>query len=199
MSDVMLQYCKICDSNRLVKAVVADLEVRVFLVGCHTLGIIGKTITGPLWGFLVSDKLFVEVVSVYQELTRNLGAWAVDASDLVDGSGKAFTGAVIHTGTPVFDSLFRPSESDENTKIALQLLCTTFHTFMLRAWAPYFEGGELAAVDEATTTNLPKTNVLSEHDFGQLDRFLQEKPNATTLSIKIMVMLANVTTKPCVG
>ena len=38
---------------------------------------------------------------------------------------------------------------------------------------------------------MSKTNVLSEHDFGQLDRFLQEKPNATTLSIESMIMLAN--------
>ena len=120
---------------------------------------IGKLITGPRWPFLNSDKPFVEVVGVYQELTRSLGAWAVDASGLVGGSGKPFASAVVDTDSAVLDCLFRPFSGDDDTKVALQLLCTTFDTFMQRAWAPYLEGGELAAVDEATTANLRKTNV----------------------------------------
>ena len=104
----MCHYYKTCDTKRLVKAGETDLEVRAYKILCRALGMIGKLNTGPLWRFRASDKPFVEVVSVYQELTRNLGAWAVDGSDLVDGSGKPFTGAVVHTNSAVFDCLFRP-------------------------------------------------------------------------------------------
>ena len=41
------------------------------------------------------------------------------------------------------------------------------------------------------TKSVPKTNVVSERDFAQLDRLLREKPNASTLSLEGMIMLAN--------
>ena len=45
LADVMRQYCNVCDSNRLVRAVEADLEVRAYIIGCRALGMIGKLIT----------------------------------------------------------------------------------------------------------------------------------------------------------
>ena len=36
-----------------------------------------------------------------------------------------------------------------------------------------------------------KTNVVSERDFGKLDRLLHEKPNATTLSLEAMILFSN--------
>ena len=41
--------------------------------------------------------------------------------------------------------------------------------------------------------SLPKTNVISECDFGQLDHLLQGKPNASTLSLEAMVLFSNKT------
>ena len=43
----------------------------------------------------------------------------------------------------------------------------------------------------AETKSVPTTNVISERDFGKLDRFLREKPNASTLSLEAMIMFAN--------
>ena len=40
----------------------------------------------------------------------------------------------------------------------------------------------------AETKSVFTTNVISERDFGKLDRFLCEKPNASTLSLEPMIM-----------
>ena len=180
LRDVMKEYCSFADRNRLIDTVADKLNVDACVAGCRALGIVGKMITGPLWRFLVSAAPFSAVFDVYQQLTDHLGAWAVDPEDLFDGSGRAFADADIHTTTDVFTSLFSQHASDDDTKQLLQLLCSTFHAYMVRAWAPYLEGGEHQPC-EATTHALPKTNVLSEHDFAQLDRFLREKPNVQQL------------------
>lgn len=40
---------------------------------------------------------------------------------------------------------------------------------------------------------MPKLNVISEHDFSQLDLLLREKPNAKTLSLETMVLVSKKT------
>ena len=41
---------------------------------------------------------------------------------------------------------------------------------------------------EEETQSVPKTNTISERDFGKLDCLLHEKPNASTLSLEAMVL-----------
>eukprot|EP00117_Sycon_ciliatum_P048351 scpid60247/ scgid34434/ len=188
---LMTEYCSFAEKNRLIEAVAKDLDDQRYLAGCRALGIIGKIVTGPLWRFLVSARPFTDVFTIYHQLTQQLAVWAEDASDLLDGSGRPFPEADVHTATPVFDALVEPASSDAEVKEVLQLLAATFHSYMARAWSAYLPGGDLTTADTASMRHLPKTNVLSEHDFGQLDRFLREKPNATTLAIESMIMLAN--------
>ena len=76
--------------------------------------------------------------------------------------------------------------------------CSTV-SYMQRARAPYLEGREYATMQAADSTNLPKTNIVSEHVFAQLDRFLQEKPNATTLALESLIMLGTDKTMAWLG
>lgn len=196
LGDMMKEYCTFSERNRLIDAVAKDLTEECSLVGGRALGIVGKLITGPLWRFLVSKQPFSAMYHVYNLLTEKLAVWSGDAADLPDGSGRPFPDAEVNTTTPVFHRLVSPAESDPQTKELLQLLSATFHSYMPRAWQAYLPGGELElsshlASSSTTTQNLPKTNTISEHDFGQLDRFLREKPNATILASESMVMLAN--------
>ena len=46
---------------------------------------------------------------------------------------------------------------------------------------------------QSETKSVPKTNVISERDFGQLDHLVREKPNASTLSLEAMVLFSNKT------
>ena len=188
---LMLEYCSFAEKGKLPSAVAADLEDERFVAGSRALGIIGKLITASLWRFLVSDKPFAEVFQVYGGISAKLAVWAEDAADRLDGSGRPFKSATVHSTTDVFNTLFTPAETDQATLELLQLLAATLHGYMSRVWSPYLPGGQLTSTDAASMQSLPKTNVISEHDFGQLDRFLREKPNATTLAIESMIMLAN--------
>ena len=133
---------------------------------------------------------FHEVVNVYQALAVSLGQYAEDAAPLVNGTATAFPGAKIVHPSKVLNKLLAPSDNDQLLKELLQLLCTCFHTYMHNAWSAYLEGGCSTQVTVAETASLPKVNVISKRDFAQLDRFVREKPNATTLAIE-SVMLGN--------
>ena len=41
--------------------------------------------------------------------------------------------------------------------------------------------------------SVPKTNVISDRDFGQLDHLMREKPNASILSLEAIVLFSNKT------
>ena len=62
---------------------------------------------------------------------------------------------------------------------------------MQRAWACYLNADAVATPDGHKTASLPKVNVISERDFAQLDRFMREKPRATTLAVESFIMLGN--------
>ena len=55
----------------------------------------------------------------------------------------------------------------------------------------YLEGGCNTQVTVAETASLPKVNVISKRDFAQLDRFVREKPNTTSLAIESFITLGN--------
>ena len=62
----------------------------------------------------------------------------------------------------------------------------------------YLEGGKYNKPDAEMMeecTNAPKMNVVSEHDFGMLDRLLAQKPNATTLVYEGILMFTKNDTK----
>ena len=44
---------------------------------------------------------------------------------------------------------------------------------------------------EAQTASVPTTNTVSERDFAMLDRYLREKPNATTLALESLILFNN--------
>ena len=54
----------------------------------------------------------------------------------------------------------------------------------------YLEGGTNTEVSTTQTVSLPKV-VISERDLAQLDRFVREKPKATSLAIESFIMLGN--------
>ena len=193
LSSTMKEFLSFHATNRLLQAVAADLKVDAYLVGCRALGLIEKLVTAPLWRYLVqSSSSFTDVVVVYRQLARSLACYAEDAAPLVDGSARAFTGASVDTTSTVLDSLLTPTSSDSSLKELLQLLCTCFHTYMQRAWSCYLASDtSVSTPDDHETASLPKVNVISERDFAQLDRFMREKPRATTLAVESFIMLGN--------
>ena len=94
----------------------------------------------------------------------------------------------------MLDEMLQPSDLDKRTRECLQVLCQSFHTFSTRLLADHLPGGMHAdptpeKVEQAR--HVPKTNVVSERDFAQLDRLLHEKPNFATVALEGILLFSN--------
>ena len=181
--------------NHLLRAVQADIAVPEFLAGCRALGLLDKLVTGPLWRCLQSKtSTILDMNGVFRSLCRSFGEWASDASPLLDGSARPFHDTVVHVASPVLDELLLPSTLDGRTQEALQLLCRCFDCFSSRMLVDHLPGGihdQPSPQKKEYTQHVPKTNVISERDFAQLDRLLREKPNIATVALEGIILFSN--------
>ena len=185
-------------NNKLLQAVLADVSVPEFLAGCRALGLVDKLITGPLWR-LLKDKTttILDLNDRFSTLCGNFDEWAKDSSPLLDGSARPFASAEVKTSA-ILDELLHPCDLDAKTRECLQLLCRSFATFSRRLLADHLPGGVHANPSSEKTSqakSVPKTNVVSERDFAQLDRLLREKPNVATVALEGIVLFSNNATR----
>ena len=72
----------------------------------------------------------------------------------------------------------------------MQALFTALATLFRRMVADHL-GDTYKDITDDEIASVPKTNVVSERDFAQLDRLLRQKPNASTLALEAMILFAN--------
>ena len=66
--------------NRLLQAVLSDLQVSHFVAGARALGIIDKVITGPFWRHLESSSVSIlEMSDTYCKMRSSFEKWSKDA------------------------------------------------------------------------------------------------------------------------
>ena len=180
--------------NKLLRAVLADVQVPEFIAGCKALGLVNKIITGPLWRVVESKDLSIlDMNSRYQLLVDCLEEWSHDASPIVSCE------AILFDDFPPSDdqitrALAIPSEFDSTVQEILQVLFCAFSTLLRRLLEDHLPGGNLDMPSDqllVETRPVPNSNVISERDFAKLDRLLREKPNATTLSLEGIILLSN--------
>ena len=180
--------------NKLLRAVLADVQVPEFIAGCKALGLINKIITGPLWRVIESKDLSIlDMNCRYQLLVDCLEKWSHDASPVVSCE------AVLFDDFPPSDdqitcALATPSEFDSTVQEILQVLFCAFSTLLRRLLKDHLPGGDLDMPSDqllVETRSVPNSNVISERDFAKLDRLLREKPNATTLSLEGIILFSN--------
>lgn len=177
--------------NKLNQAILADLRNPVLVAGCRAMGIISKSITGPLWRLMESKVNIAKLSEAYQEMDKAFQRWSNDASVLLS---REETVEPEHVRTDrVTAELFKECDSDVIVIELLQMLMQAFHLTAARLLGDHLEG-EYA--DPPTQTirearSVPATNVRSERDFAQLDRLMREKPNASTIAIEAMVLYSN--------
>ena len=177
--------------NKLNQAILADLKKPVLVAGCRAMGIISKTITGPLWRLMESKVNIAKLSKAYQEMDKAFQRWSNDTSVLIT---REETVEPEHARIDrVTDELFKECESDVIVMELLQMLMKAFHLTAARLLGDHLEG-EYADPSSQTvreTKSVPATNVRSERDFAQLDRLMREKPNASTIAIEAMVLYSN--------
>ena len=180
--------------NQLLKAVHSDIRVPELVAGCRALGLINKVITGPLWRVLESDNVTIlEMNTYFDVLITKLDAWAQDASRLLQGDAELYADYP-PTKDEIWYRLIASTDHDATAQELLEILCNAFSALLSRLVQDHLPGGahcnpSAELINE--TKSVSKTNVVSERDFGKLDRLLREKPNATTLSLEAMILFSN--------
>jgi len=180
--------------NQLLRAVLADIKVPEYKAGCKALGVINKIITGPLWRVLESrDISILKMNEKFCHLKSCLDNWSQDATSVMSGEAVLYSD-FLPTKDQIYESLFAPSVYDATAQELLEVIFGAFSSLISRLVEDHLPNGKYdnpSAELVAETKSVPTTNVISERDFAQLDRFLREKPNATTLSLEAMIMFSN--------
>ena len=181
--------------NQLLRAVLSDIQVLEYLAGCRALGLVNKVITGPLWRILETPTISIlDMNKYFQLLVNRLESWSIDASELLCGEAELYPDFP-PTDDDIWYSLIKPDTGlDFCTQEILQILCHAFSLLLSRLVCDHLQGGVLdepSTPFKKQTKSVPKTNTLSERDFAKLDRFLREKPNASTLSLEAIVLFTN--------
>ena len=180
--------------NRLLRAVLADIQVPEFLAGCKALGLINKIVTGPLWRVIESKDISILDMNVrYRHLLECFEKWSNDASEVVSGVAVLFSD-FRPTPDAIFNSLTTPCEIDSTVQEILQVVFSALTVLAARLLEDHLPGGELDSPSQqlfSESKSVPNSNTVSERDFAKLDRLLREKPNATTLALEGLILFSN--------
>ena len=191
----LLEFFKhVHSENRLLGAVFDDLQVKSFVAGCRSLGLISKIITAPLWRILEDKKTHVlQMSQKYQHLLACMEKFAENSLEFMKGEVVVFND-VESVKDEIFENLVAPSdEYDVLTAQALELIFAALVVKTKRMLADHLKGGKYGVSSQpedllSETQSVVKTNVGPERDFGMLDRLMVEKPRATSIVLEGIVM-----------
>ena len=92
----------------------------------------------------------------------------------------------------VYNSLILPSNIlDESTKQCLEIIFGSLCIITRRMLDGYLEDGKYSNPSQQLmkeTVSVSTTNSIAERNFGMLDRFIREKPNAKMITYESVIM-----------
>ena len=130
----------------------------------------------------------------WQHIVDKMSSLAIDASPLLEAC-TIIPDVSIHMDE-VYHELFKEADVEMNalTKDFLRLICHEFAILMKRQLKSQMPDGEHYMPSQAImeeTKSAPKHNILTERDFAQLDRRVEQKPGISTVSISGRVSFLN--------
>jgi hypothetical protein len=135
-------------SNKLLRAVVADIQCLPLISGIRSLGILHRHFTDPFWRIMEDPEIHIIDLGRYiKHAYETLGQWKQDASPLLERNlspvFKKLDGfEFIPCRDHVFESLYAQVVDEMNllTKQALESCCSSMHLVMERRYADYLHG-----------------------------------------------------------
>ena len=179
------------DENKLLKAVHSDLQIKSYLCGCRALGLINKFVTGPLWRLLESGIHILDMNKHCQKMPSLFFDLSVDAKEFMLGNVIFFENVEL-SKDDVYNSLILPSNIlDESTKQCLEIIFGSLCIITRRMLDDHLEDGKYFNPSQQLmkeTVSVSTTNSIAERNFGTLDRFMREKPNANMITFGSIIM-----------
>jgi len=180
--------------NDLLKSVEFDISEKVYLAEIRALGIIDKILTGPMWRLFEQEGGILSLNPYLKIAIEKLQTWGHDASSIFEGD-QLFMDIPIHKDE-IYESLFADAdpELDSLTQMCLELLSHSIMLILDRQAKDQLPNGKYAdpsSVLAEQAKSVPKTNTVSERDFGSLDLLLRMKPAASTLCYESVILWTN--------
>ena len=182
------------DPNRLLSAVMEDMNNLVHKAGVRALGIIDKLITGPFWRLIEKKGSILDLNPFLLQMKNKLEVWGTDASPLLEGVPLFDENDVELHKDNIWDALFSPCDDVEFNMLTQQALEMCMHSILLvleRLAADQLPGGKYFIPSDSLkqmAQHVPKTNKISEADFAILDLLVRKKPNASINTFDALIM-----------
>jgi len=192
LHECMLDFLKTVGAeNRLLKAILFDLQVTEYVSGMKALGLISKIVTCPLWCIL-EDKgvTMADMNAKYLQLVEFLQDAATNTDKFMLGELHVFESYV--NKDCVYECLIQPNEKfDEACQGQLKIILAALCTLCKKLYKDHLPEGKLCHLDPNNAKGVPKTSCFAESVFGQLDQLIRSKPHMKTLAAESFVMFLN--------
>ena len=180
------------NKNKLLSAVLNDIQENVFLAELKALGIINKIITGPFWRLCESVNHILDLNPQILQMKLCLQRWCNNAQTILDGEETLFP--EFTEKDEVWNSLFSQDKSSEEVdSICVQALEIAMNCILLileRQAVDHLPGGKYFQNTKSNSV-VPATNIASERDFAILDRLMRCKPSASTTCLEALTLWMN--------
>ena len=127
----------------------------------------------------------------YQKMSSLFLDLSVDAKELMLGNAIFFENVEI-SKDDVYNLLILPSNIlDESTKQCLEIIFGSLCIITRRMLDDHLEDGKYSNPSQQLlkeTVSVSTTNSIAERNFGMLDRFIREKPNANMITYESIIM-----------
>ena len=181
--------------NDLLKSIMFDVNEKLTKAGVRALGIIDKVVTGPMWRLFEKDGSILSLNPYLHRTMQKFQEWGSNAAPLLEGE-QLFYDIDIHKDE-VYEALFAETgdpELDSLTQMALEIVINAMLIILDRQAkdqlpdGKYFEPSPELSRQAAA---VPKTNTISERDFGSLDLLVRMKPGASAVCLESIVLWSN--------
>ncbi|CAH1266570.1 Hypp3423 [Branchiostoma lanceolatum] len=181
--------------NKLLRAVMADVNSKPLLAGCRALGIIYVNITEPYWRLVDrQDVHILDLTKSLQEVMSLFQKWSTDATPLLQSDLPPIFSTPTGPLTPVKDKLYTAlfeETSDEMTQLTKQALEVTKANISLVIHRRFKDQAAFDTSDptlRAETADMNKSNMRGENDFGYWAYLQSAKPTMGEMAAEGQLM-----------
>ena len=183
-------------TNRLLQAVLFDLEVPEYVAGCKAYGLIAYLITMPFWSSVEDTRIhLMDIGGRYREIIDFITTASLSIQEFITGQLRlSFCNAARLETDRIFQKLVLPWEHEDKTEVVLLVILPAMTRLLQRMFHYHLEGGKWTDVSDERregTKVLPKHNKFSESIVGHMNHLMREKPNMSTIAKEACLMFSH--------
>eukprot|EP00057_Strongylocentrotus_purpuratus_P007736 XP_011662210.1 PREDICTED: uncharacterized protein LOC105437383 [Strongylocentrotus purpuratus] len=130
--------------NKLLKAVLHDIQVPEYLAGCIALGLVAYLVTIPLWSSIEDEGIhIIDVGARYQEIIDFLVQASNNVQTFMEGTFQlSFANTYNHfPDNVIFSALVKAFDHDDKTEVILSNMLPAMAQLLKRIFSDHLDGG----------------------------------------------------------